>query len=163
MARFACTVALAFVALAASGCGGRSRPSGSHAKAVAYTTKLEAAKIDWNAPLPPDVCFVASRRYEVEISGRSKQPELLCDAVAATYLPDEPHLRWPPPYLRNPDAAPSVVCVLAQGSDHLEIDYGPADSGRLDGEGICDALVKEGWKRRPAWEGLDGPWPLEPG
>jgi len=51
----------------------------------------------------------------------------------------------------------------AQGSDHLEIDYGPADSGRLDGEGICHALVKQGWKRRPPWEGLDGPWPPEPG
>jgi len=145
--------------LAVAGCGDGRRAADSHSKPSHYTIEVKAAKIDRDGPLPPDVCYVASRGYEVEISARSKQPNLLCDSVAATYLPNEPRLRWPPPYLRDPDAASSVVCVLAERSDRLEIDYGPADTGRLDAEGICDALMRQGWKRRPPWEGLDGPWP----
>jgi hypothetical protein len=59
--------------------------------------------------------------------------------------------------LRDPDSAPSVVCVLAKRGDRIEIDYGHADTGRLDAESICDALVGRGWERRPVWEGLDEP------
>jgi hypothetical protein len=123
-----------------------------------YSVVLEPAEPpDWDAPLPPDICYVASRNYEVDITTHSQHRHELCDRLAATYLPHEPRLRWPPPYLRDADSAPSVVCVLSHRTDRLEINYGPADSGRLDAESICEALIERGWKRRPAWEGLDGP------
>jgi hypothetical protein len=147
-------LALCVVALVSGGC--RSH----HAQAApTYVMRVEAAEPDWDAPLPADVCFVASRKYEVTISSRSQLLHSLCDDIAAKYLPREPRRRWPPPYLRSRDVAPSVVCVLALGPDRVEIDYGPADSGRIDAEAICDSLRAKGWKRRPPWEGLDGPWP----
>jgi hypothetical protein len=124
-----------------------------------YVVVLESAEPEWDAPLPADVCFVASRKYEVTITSRSQLLHGLCDQIAARYLPHEPRLRWPPPYLRDSDEAPSVVCVFALGPDRVEIDRGTADSGRLDPEGICDSLRGIGWKGRPPWEGLDGPWP----
>ena len=104
----------------------------------------------------PMVCYAASRNYEVDITARSQYRHALWDGLAATYLPQEPRLRWPPPCLRDPDSAPSVVCLLSNGADRVEIDYGPANSGRLDAESICEALTDRGWKRWPAWEGLDG-------
>ena len=145
--------------LAIAGCSHGGGGNGDAATTTsAYSIVVESAEIDRDEPLPPDVCYVASRRYEVEISGRSRQPHGLCADVAATYLRHEPRRRWPPPYLRDPDKAPSVVCVLARDSERLEIDYGPADSGRIDADAICDRLTGAGWKRRPPSEGLDGPW-----
>jgi hypothetical protein len=115
---------------------------------------LAVAAVPFGAPM-----FATSPRekYEVDITTRSQNRHGLCNRLAASYLPEEPRLRWPPPYLRDPDLAPSVVCVLSRGAGRVEIDYGPADSGRLDAESICDALIDRGWKRSPAWEGLDRP------
>ena len=148
-------LALALSLLAFAGCGGGRDAARRGDTSPRYSIVIERVEPDWDAPLPPDVCFVASRNYELEITARSERRHGLCDRLAATYLPHEPRLRWPPPYLRDPDSAPSVVCVLAHGADRVEIDYGPADSGRLDAESICDALIDRGWKRRSPWEGLD--------
>jgi hypothetical protein len=152
-------LALALGLFTLPGCGDRGggTAAGPPDTSPRYSIVLEPAEPDWDASLPADVCYVAARNYEVEISTRSEQRHSLCDRLASTYLPHEPRLRWPPPYLRDPDSAPSVVCVLARGTERTEIDYGPADSGRLDAEAICDALRAQGWKRRPAWEGLEGP------
>jgi hypothetical protein len=144
--------------LATAGCrGGSDRDHRAGGDSSHYSIVLESAKPDWDAPLPPSVCYVASRNYEVTITGRSERRHGLCNRLAATYLPDEPRLRWPPPYLRDPDKAPSVVCVLSHTAERLEVDYGPRDSGRLDAESICEALIDRGWRQRPAWQGLD--WP----
>lgn len=151
-------VLVAISLLAMAGCrGGNDRDHRAGGDSSTYSVVLEAAKPDWDAPLPSSICYVASRNYEVTITGRSEQRHGLCERLAATYFPHEPRLRWPPPYLRDPDKAPSVVCVLSHSAERIEIDYGPADSGRLDADSICEALVARGWKQRPAWEGLDGP------
>jgi hypothetical protein len=147
---------LALTLTAFAGCGGGRDAAQRGDTTPRYSIVTKRVEPDWDAPLPPDVCFVGSRDYEVEITARSLRRPRLCERLFATYLPQEPRLRWPPPYLRDPDSAPSVVCVLADGADRVEIDYGPADSGRLDAESICDALIDQGWKRRPAWEGVDG-------
>jgi hypothetical protein len=159
MGRLACTLALGLGTLALAGCGAGSKASGTPESIV--VEKLVPAKIDLSEPLPPDVCYVALRGYDVEISGRSEHAGLLCDAIAAEFLPGEPRLRWPPRYLNDPDATPSVVCVLAGRTDRLEIDYGPSSSYRIDADSICDALIARGWKKRPPYEGLDGPWPAD--
>lgn len=152
--------ALALSLIAVSGCreGGDAAPA-DHPSS--YSIIVEPAVPDWNAPLPADLCFVASSRYEVELLTRSRRRHRLCDNLAERYLPREPRLRWPPPYLRsgNPDLAPTIVCVLARGAERIEIDYGPADTGRLDADSVCDSLVASGWKQRPATEAvwMDGP------
>ena len=148
---------LALTVLAVAGCNGSNNGGGRADGTSRYSIVLEPEEPDWDAPLPPDLCYVASRNYEVAITSRSQHRHGLCNRLAATYLPQEPRLHWPPPYLRHPEGTPSVVCVLSSGADRVEIDYGPADSGRLDADSICEALIDRGWKRRPAWEGLDRP------
>lgn len=50
-----------------------------------------------------------------------------------------------------------VVCALGRGAERAVIKYGPADSGRLDAEGVCEALRQLGWTRQSWWEALDLP------
>jgi hypothetical protein len=151
-------VLLPILGLVVAGCGaGGGGAAGDRHVESRYSIILKRVEPDWDAPLPPEICYVATRDYEVELTSRSERRHDLCERIAERYLPHEPRLRWPPPYLRHPDEAPTVVCVLADGDDRLEITYGPADSGRLDADAICEALVAAGWERRPAFEGLDGP------
>jgi hypothetical protein len=117
------------------------------------------AEPDWDAPLPANVCYVATRNYEVEIGGLSPRGSALCEDLASHYLPNEPRMRWPPPYLRsgNPDLAPTLVCVLSRGRQRVAIKYGPSDSGRIDADSMCESLIERGWKQLRPFAALDVP------
>jgi hypothetical protein len=104
---------LSLVVLLVTACGAGGAADGRHQKPRYSIVLTKPVEPDWDAPLPRGICYVASKGYEVELTSRSELRPGLCDRLAERYLPHEPRLRWPPPYLREPDAAPSVVCVLA--------------------------------------------------
>jgi hypothetical protein len=157
-----CAVAIAAAALA-SGC----EASASHRHGDVRGRDLDSTveivesneEPDWNAPLPANVCYVASKNYEVEIGALSSRGDALCDRLAREYFPNEPRMHWPPPYLRsgNPDLVPTLVCVLSRGRERVSIKRGPADSDRIDADSICECLISEGWNRRPEIAALDLP------
>jgi hypothetical protein len=77
------TLALALALIAFAGCGGGrdTAQRGDTTPRYSIVTKRVEAEPDWDAPLPPDVCFVGSRDYEVEITARSRSGMETASAV----------------------------------------------------------------------------------
>lgn len=147
-------VAAGLVLASASACGGETDDGGDKSEPLVLSAVHE--DVDPAAPLPPGVCFAATRTYGVQLFGRAGNDAGLCDRLADRFLPREAGRgAWPMPGT-DPDDLPQHVCTLAQKTKRIEVLEFPDRSGQLDVEAICETLTSEGWELRPAEEGLDG-------
>jgi len=129
------------------GCGnGVGTESGNDASQ--YSIVIEPVEPDWEAPLPPEICYVAARGYEVELTTRSERRPISATALQSSTSRASRDCagRRRTCATRMPRRAWSVCSQMMRAAWRSGR---PADSGRPDADAICEALVKAGWHRRP--------------
>lgn len=146
-----CRLAFLFLVLLVGGCGSADSNPGSEGTRERVEIELVEADLDLEVPLPPGMCFVATRNLELVITVPEGAPPGLCERLAA-YLPARAgRAAWPPEF--HGDEALNAGCAFRSEGARIEVsDLPDRGDGRLDASDVCDAMVADGWELQPLIE-----------
>ena len=144
-------VATGLVVLAA-GCGDsglKAKPKPAPAKESIIASRLEPTRLP--KVLPPQVCSVGIRLYDVMLFGVRLRPEDSCALVAGEVFRGERQLPWAREHYLASDQVEE--CELARGGGRLQVlrDDPDLEGPRFDAaydlsERACAGLERAGWR-----------------
>ena len=146
-----CRIVLFFVALVVAGCGSSEREAGSDGTRERVEISVVAADPEPEGPLPPGMCFVATRNLELVITVAERAPAGLCERLAAYLPPAAGRAPWPPRL--QEDEVLNAGCAVQRDGARIEVGELPdRGDGRLDSLDICDEMVRDAWELKPLVE-----------